>query len=148
MNDSADKDGAERAAPEGYREHALQMGYADLIGPLYRRIVDQQEWLGLRVEQRHRNRGAMAHGGLVASLADILIGRAAVKAREPRRGCLSVSLSLEYLSPAPLGCWLDGYATIDRAGGSLAVVSCRLFADGEPAAQARGVLKYLRGTGA
>lgn len=85
----------------------------------------------------------MDHGGLAASLADIILGRAAMAASTPRRGCLTANLSIDYLDSAPLGGWLEGCAVIERAGRSLSFASCRLLANGKPVATGRTVLKLL-----
>jgi uncharacterized protein (TIGR00369 family) len=129
--------------PDGYAAYPLYMGYSDLIGPLYRRMEGDTEWFGLRIEQRHANRGPMAHGGLIATLADIVIGRVALKAQQTKRGCLSINLNVDYLRNAPLGSWLTASALAERIGSSIGFVSCRIVADDELVAQARGILKYL-----
>lgn len=130
--------------PEGYEPHNLRMGYAALLGPLYRCVRGDREWLALRVEPRHANMGPMAHGGLIASLADIVMGRRTLQLQqEQRRGCLSVTLSIDYLRSAPVGSWLEAAARPERVGGSLAFISCELLADGELVAQGRSVLKYI-----
>jgi len=134
----------ETAIPAGYEPHDLRMGYAELLGPIYRCLRDEEEWLALRVAPRHANMGPMAHGGLIASLADIVMGRLTLQLqREQRRGCVSVTLSIDYLRSAPLGSWLEASARAERVGGSLAFLSCRLLADGELVAQGRSVLKYI-----
>lgn len=129
--------------PPGYEPYVRPIGFLNLIGPVYRRIDNGTEWFGLRLEAQHANQGPMAHGGLVASLADIILGRAAIVASTPKRGCLTVNLSIDYLDRAPLGCWLEGMATIERAGRNLSFASCRLLANGKPVATGRAVLKLL-----
>lgn len=131
------------SVPAGYAPHDLRMGYAELLGPVYRCLKDDAEWLGLRVAPRHANLGPMAHGGLIASLADIVMGRLTLRLQEQKRGCVSVTLNIEYLRSAPLGSWLEACATPERVGSSLAFVSCRLLADGELVALGHSVLKYL-----
>ncbi|MFT3754472.1 MAG: PaaI family thioesterase [Pseudoxanthomonas sp.] len=131
------------APPEGYAPCDLRIGFVDLIGPLQRRIVDGVEWFGLRIEPRHANRGPMAHGGLLASFADIVLGRAAMLASQPRRGCVTVNLSIDYLRSAPLGAWLETTACVERSGNSMAFLSCRILADDEVCALAHATLKYL-----
>ncbi len=129
--------------PQGYEVYPLHMGYTDLIGPLYRRTHEDAEWFGLRIEPRHANRGPMAHGGLIASLADIVVGRAAARTQDPRRGCLSIHLEVDYLRTVPIGSWFEASATPVRVGSSVGFVDCQMLADGELAAKARGILKFL-----
>jgi acyl-coenzyme A thioesterase 13 len=48
----------------------------DLIGPVHVREADGGRVFGLRIEERHRNAGGVAHGGLLATLVDYALGRA------------------------------------------------------------------------
>jgi uncharacterized protein (TIGR00369 family) len=129
--------------PEGYEPYELRVRYADYIGPFHRCVKDGVEWFALRVEPRHANGGPMAHGGMIASLADIVLGRAAVRGISPKRTCLTISLSVDYLESAPLGSWLEACAVPERIGRSIAFVKCRMMADEKHIAQARAVLKLI-----
>lgn len=131
------------AIPDDYGRYDLGMGYSDLLGPLYRAMRADEEWFGLRIEERHCNRRPMAHGGVLTSLADIVMGRLVVLQDPQQRGCLSVNLYLDFMDIAPLGCWLEAHARLERLGRQIAFTSCELRADGRLCAQGRSTLKYL-----
>jgi acyl-coenzyme A thioesterase 13 len=109
--------------PDGFTESNLRMAYSDLIGPIYCHHNKTEERLGLRVEARHCNRGRMAHGGLLMSLSDIAMGKCGLEAHNPRRGCLTVNMSYDFLMNAPLNSWLETRTKIERAGKTLAFLT-------------------------
>lgn len=138
MSDEAGDD-----APEGYL-HATHGGpYARELGPFHVLRGEAEVRLGLRVRPRHCNTAGMAHGGLVASLADLGMIHA-VSVRRERAGqarvpLSTVSLSVDYLGPAPEGCWLEIRAVVTRLGGSIAFVEGGIFADGAHVGRASAV---------
>jgi len=71
----------------------------------------------------------------VASLADLGLIHAVSHLREraglPRTPLATVSLSLDYLGPAPEGCWLEIRCEVTRLGRGLAFVEGSMTADGE-----------------
>src|SRR5512138_1314276 len=104
---SADDDAARAAAapPEGYVRATHGGPYAADLGPFFALRGEREVRLGLRVLKRHCNNAGAAHGGLVASLADLGLIHAVGVMRE-RQGhqrvpMSTVSLSVDYLGPAP-----------------------------------------------
>ena len=47
--------------------------YIDPLGPLYGKREDNTLVVGIRVEPRHCNPGDMCHGGMIMTLADMLL---------------------------------------------------------------------------
>jgi uncharacterized protein (TIGR00369 family) len=144
----AEAAGGEAPAPEGYVRATHGGPYAADLGPFYALRGEREVRLGLRVLRRHCNTAGMAHGGLVASLADLGLIHAVGVLRErqgqPRVPLSTVTLSLDYLGPAPEGCWLEARAEVTRLGGSLAFVEGTLFADGARVGRASAVFSIRR----
>ncbi|MBY0394878.1 MAG: PaaI family thioesterase [Thermoleophilia bacterium] len=119
--------------PAGYVRATHGGAFAAGIGPLFALRGEREIRLGLRVEARHCNNAGAAHGGLVASLADLglihAVGVLRERAGQPRVPISTVTLSLDYLGPAPEGSWLEIHARVTRLGGSLAFVEGTLLAD-------------------
>jgi len=132
-----------QALPPGYEPFDSRNGFVDLIGPLYCLRDGDQEVFGLRVEPRHCNTLNIAHGGLLTTFADVVVSRAASVAKTPPSYAVTVSLNTDFMAGAPLGSWLEGRAQVGRIGGSLAFVSCDIFADTVLALRASGVIKFL-----
>jgi uncharacterized protein (TIGR00369 family) len=59
--------------------------------------------LALDVVPHHLNVQGLAHGGMLATLADTAAGLAVRTKLEPGRRHVTVQLSVQYLSPAPTG---------------------------------------------
>lgn len=135
--------GGQPAVPEGFEAFERGGPYMALNGPLYRRERDGAFALGLRVERRHVNPMANLHGGMMASFCDMLLVLVAHRQSEALRAHFmpTVSLQLDYLAPAPLGCWIEGTGQLLRATRSLAFVQALVTADGQPCVRASGVLK-------
>jgi len=53
----------------------------------------------------------------------------------------TISLQIDYLAPAPLGCWIEGTAELLRATRTLVFAQGLVTADGTPCARASGVFK-------
>lgn len=135
-------------APEGYVRATHGGPFAADLGPFFVLRGEPELRLGLRVLPRHCNTAGMAHGGMVASLADLGLIHA-VGVRREREGharapMSTVSLSLDYLGPAPAGCWLEVRAEVTRIGGSLAFVEGVITADGARVGRASGVFSIRR----
>jgi uncharacterized protein (TIGR00369 family) len=80
--------------------------------------------LGLRVRPAHANRLGRAHGGLLMTLADIAVSRAAA-AQIPRGASIATAaLQISFLDSVGEGQWLEAIPSIDRIGRSLIHTSC------------------------
>src|SRR3954454_15502214 len=83
---------------EGFERFDGGADFMELVGPVYARGEGSERVLGLSVEDRHRNAGGVAHGGLLATLVDFALGRAIEADADDDQQCLSESLSTDYLS--------------------------------------------------
>lgn len=119
-------------APEGWRPMQPRSAFAGLLGPFYEPVGGDGFRRGLRIAEKHANRRGIAHGGLLASFADMLLGE--MISRSGNGPAVTARLSSDFISPALLGDWLEGEARLVRAGGSL------VFADGRLQVGKRTVL--------
>ena len=103
--------------PEGFAPFKLAMGFLAANGPLYGKWDGDRMLLGFRVEARHCNPGNVCHGGMLATFADMLLPIAARFQSKTDMGFLpTVSLTCDYLAPAPLDAWIEGRADVTTAG--------------------------------
>lgn len=133
--------------PEGFGPATHGGPYAKELGPFWSKPSETQVALGLRLQRRHCNSAGAAHGGFVATLADLGLIHAAAVMREragwPRHHLTTVSLSLDYLAPAKEGCWLEVRAEVSRLGRNLCFTEGVMLADGRRVARASGVMAVL-----
>lgn len=126
--------------PDGY----LQLGDLDqvmaAIAPVYVRRTDEGgTMLGFRIGPQHCNPRGRCHGGVWATMADVLMG--------VNVGLLSglggptISMSLDFLAAATVGQWAEGSARLLRHTERIAFVECLFTVDGEPALRASATFR-------
>lgn len=129
-------------APAGFEPFGHpHIGFVGMIGPLYIRRQDGLDIIGWRVRQAHCNAYPMAHGGMTAAFADILTSYAVYSSQEPRGEVLTISLTTDFLSAAPLGAWVEGCGKVVAMGKTVAFSTCQIHADGKLIAHASGKFK-------
>jgi uncharacterized protein (TIGR00369 family) len=128
--------------PAGFAPLRLTMGLLEVLGPLYGRWGEDRLVLGFRVERRHCNPGQVAHGGMLATFADMLLPIAARFQSTAELGFLpTVNLTCDYLAPAPLGSWVEGRADLVKTTRNLLFAQGLATANGEPVLRANGIFK-------
>lgn len=129
--------------PAGFTPSKRSSGYLDLIGPIYEAGEGANYRLGLRVDARHVNTRGTCHGALFSALADVHLGRLIALSATPRPLLVTAHLSLDYISSAPIGAWLEAVGQVDRTGKTLAHSSGRILADGKIALRCAGVFQVM-----
>lgn len=113
--------------PPGFQPLVRSGAWSSGLGALYRRIGDDGAWvIGLVVDERHLNMQGMAHGGMLATLADSALGMNIAVARGTREAQVTVSLTMDYLAGARRGDWLEAHVTVTRMGRTMAFANCDL----------------------
>ena len=129
--------------PPGFVPASHGGPYAQALGPFFSHRAEDYTALGIRVQHRHSNSMGGAHGGFVASLADLALVHAVAVAREraglPRAALSTVTLSVDFIGPPKEGCWLETRARVTRLGRSIAFTEGEMLADGKRVARVSGV---------
>ena len=79
---------------------------------------------------------------MLLALADMLIGPAVEFEMRAGRLLPTVSLSADFMAPAPLGAWVEGRAEALKMTKRLLFAQCLITADQNPALRASGVVKF------
>ena len=129
--------------PEGWSLFNLRGGYIDRNGPLFYRLDEKDGLiLGMRVEHRHCNPRGVGHGGWIMTFADMMLPMATHQHPKVGRKFLpTISLSTDFLAPAPLGAWLTGRTQVLRVTRNLVFAQGLVFADETLIARVNGVFK-------
>lgn len=129
--------------PPGFQPIEAGGPYMQNNGPLYLLHQGDVVKFGFRVERRHINPMNNLHGGMMASFCDMLLPLSVHRksAEVGQRFLPTVSLQIDYLAPAPLGCWVEGEAEPLRVTRSLVFAQGLVRADGVPCARVSGVFK-------
>ncbi len=129
--------------PAGFT--ALRLGppgsFIELNGPLFGKREGNRLVMGFRVEPRHCNPANICHGAMMLALADMLLGPGTEFEVQSGRFLPTISISADFLAPAPLHAWVEGRAESLRMTRSLLFAQCLITADGNPALRASGIAK-------
>ena len=106
--------------PEGFVPAGFSRGFLDHSGPYYLKDGQGGSIVGCRIMPQHMNYIGSAHGGVLATLADVALSLAVYVSEEPNLPVSTVTMSTSFLSAARLGEWIEAVGTIDRIGNTLA----------------------------
>ncbi len=117
---------AEFEVPEGYTALEWRRGFVRQIGPLYRRSNGAGAYtMAFRVEEHHTNGMANAHGGMLMSFADMAWGH--LVSVETSSYWVTVRLTLDFLSSARIGDWVEGASELLSREGDLFIIRGRIW---------------------
>lgn len=109
-------------------------------GPMYvRQRDDGPPILALRIAPKHLNLHGIAHGGLLAMLADTALGYVLNRARGPVPSLVTVSLTTDFAEAARLGDWVEAHVDIQRVGARMAFANVYLHVGERRILRASGV---------
>jgi acyl-coenzyme A thioesterase PaaI-like protein len=83
----------------------------------------------------------MGHGGMLSSFADIVLCLGGFEQAKVSGFFITISLTTDYLAPAPLGAWLQCRPELVRATRSMTFVQGVFTADGAPCLRANGIFR-------
>ena len=129
--------------PEGFVPLSNAGQFVSVNGPIYIRASDRS--LGFRVVPAHCNPIGICHGGWLASFLDMQLPASARHVGSLTDGFpVTVSLSLDYVSPVQVGSWVEGKATILDRKGSLIFTQGTATSSGSIIVRGSGVYKIAR----
>jgi uncharacterized protein (TIGR00369 family) len=128
--------------PDGFEPLRDAGPFADLVGPLH---AGPGGVVGVQVEDRHLNRNGTVMGGLLATLVDAALGRAIRADVGEDATTATVSLTTDFLRPAPPDAWIEAHTEVERVGGGLAFADCSVRAGERECVRARAVFAVRTG---
>ena len=93
--------------PAGFERLPEGLGFSDRLQPSYRRLEGDSVSIGLLVEQHHGNLLGICHGGVLMTLADVAAATGVHVARGVLSGNPTINLSVDFISAARLGQWIQ-----------------------------------------
>jgi len=130
-----------QAVPEGFQKLEVPDDFVALAGPLWFKVESDGLRVGLPLERRHGNPLGWAHGGLLVTVADMVMGMGSGFATGIRWPHPTVSLSSEFVRGARLGQWLEGKARISRRTVNFCFANTDLVCSGEIVLVSSGVFR-------
>lgn len=132
-------------APPGF-VHVLRAPFVNHVGPLFQAIENApgEIKLGLNVELVHTNTMGFMHGGMIATICDSAMARAAVF--KLNRRTVTLRMGMEYVDPVRKGDWLTAHGRLVGYDEEVAQTECVIRVEGEVRARGTGVFRLLRAT--
>lgn len=112
--------------PEGFVPIIMVEPFTSRIGPIYSKQTGDEIRLGFRVEKSHLNIEQVVHGGMLATVADQVIGINIAHGTGSEYDVLTMHLSVDYIGPAYLGEWVEASARLTKQGGRIRFGNCEL----------------------
>jgi uncharacterized protein (TIGR00369 family) len=127
--------------PEGFARHFRQSPVTDPWEPLWSKQDGERFILALKVSDHHCNSRGLLHGGVISALADNAMGLSCVLRAKVPVPLVTISMSIDFLSVAPLGSWLEFTATPTKIGKTTCFAAVEAVTGGKMIARATGVFQ-------
>lgn len=130
--------------PAGFEPMEPFGPFHELTGPYYqKRSPDGAHVIGLRMAEKHRNRGPGMHGGMMSMLIDNAFTWACKHAREPAQRVLTTQLSIGFIGTAEPGDWVEVHTDVVRAGRRVVFATCFVWCREKRIAQASAQFQVI-----
>jgi acyl-coenzyme A thioesterase PaaI-like protein len=146
--------------PNGFAPLRRSSPFAEANGPFYCKDENGALIFGIRIEARHCNSGGTVHGGLIATICDLALGRniglasaspeSLAKWRHeqaasslPVRKLVTINLSTDYAGYAKVGDWIEVRVEVQKIGKALAFANAYVFRGSEKIARSSAVFRDL-----
>nr|WP_315595305.1 PaaI family thioesterase [uncultured Cupriavidus sp.] len=121
--------------PEHFEPLVSTSGFIRMTGPFY--IHAAQPIVAARVGREHLNQIGIAHGGFLATLADVALG-AIVRRDLAVAAAPTVHLSVDYVGAVQVGDWVEAHVRVLKDGRNLINADCDVRVGGRVALHASG----------
>ncbi len=139
-------DGAALEPPEGFVLARRRGPFSQHNGPFYTRPDADGAEHGFFALGRHCNGLGIVHGGMLASFLDGLLGHAVVASAHST--AVTIHLSLDYLSMARAGEWVQGKALVTRKTRDVVFAEATAFVGPRKVVRATAIFKVMDRHGA
>jgi acyl-coenzyme A thioesterase PaaI-like protein len=116
--------------------------FLDHVGPVWTRTESGRLRMGVVVEEKHDNTQGRSHGGMIMTLCDEGMGRAAQAAREGER-LFTVGFECQFIAGARHGEFMEVHCEVVRSTASLVFMRSTCFVGDRVVATAAGIWKVL-----
>jgi len=129
--------------PAGFERLKRGGPYMANLGDLYCSREGGAIVIGMRILDAHTNMRGIAHGGMLASLADSALGLGLTMHCEGRQSFVTVNLSTDFVDAARPGDWVEAHVDIQKLGGRVAFANCYLQVGTKRILRASGVFAVM-----
>lgn len=115
----------------------LDVGYNAAFGRTYVNTAERK--IGFRVGPQHLNPVGSCHGGAMATFLDMQIVAAGDGPYETHKP--TISLTVDFLAPAPLGAWVEAEVSCQKATRRMVFTQALVTVDGEVVARSSAIYR-------
>ena len=130
-----------------YMHEITPSSFVNHVGPLLSRAGaskgDKVHWCAMRVEEHHVNSWNFAHGGFLATLAEIGTARACWDPDGP--ATVAIDLNVQFIAAPKLGDLIEICSWTVKRTRTLVFTSARGEVQGEPVFLATSIQKIMKG---
>lgn len=135
------------AAPDARWAELMDCGpFTTHSARLFMRTVDldsdEAARFGFRVEPHHCNLRPTCHGGMLATFADIAMARGAQVIVGIGPSMPTITMTVDFMAPAPLGEWLEASVKVDRKTRTLVFVQAIMHVGEVPVLRSSGIFRH------
>lgn len=112
--------------PDGFEPIFMVEPFTTRIGPIYSKKDGPLIQLGFLVDASHLNIERVVHGGMLSTIADQAIGINVAHANGQHNDVLTIHLSVDFISPAILGDWVETTTILSKVDGRIRFGNCEL----------------------
>lgn len=127
--------------PPGFEPHFRRSGLTDPWEPLYSKRLPDAVYIGLWAAEAHANSRGLVHGGLLSALADNAMGLSCAQVSVEPVAPVTINLTMDFISSAQLGEWIEVRPTVIKSGRNLSFVSAVVMANDRVCARANAIFK-------
>lgn len=117
--------------------------FTKLVGPIYRSQAELEKYepvrFGFRVSQQHCNPRMVCHGGMLATFLDVALACTLFELPDVSGPLPTISMTLNYLAPAPCGDWIESRVTVPKLGARLGFAQAMLIGPRGPILRGSGI---------
>lgn len=117
--------------------------FHELVGPIYYKQTEAGFTIAFPAVEKHRNKGEMVHGGMIAMLADTAITWASKYSRHPPLSVLTTNLSVSMIGKAKPGGWIEARVEVVRSGRRVVFSNCFIWVNDRCIAQATAQFQVM-----
>ncbi|MGH8785825.1 MAG: PaaI family thioesterase [Cupriavidus necator] len=129
--------------PAGFSPLETPPGFVRSLGGFY--FHDELPILGMHITADHLNSVRIAHGGLLATLADSAFGVVFKRHLGTPVPPITVNLSIDYLGAVREGDWLEAHVEVLKVGSSFVNANCLLKVGDRLVLRATGIFTVWKG---
>lgn len=127
--------------PPGFAPITHSAPFGAHTGPFFDKETEAGLVRAFRVAEKHCNQGGMAHGGMLMTFMDVVLG--VNMWRAAGRPGVTVSMATDFVAAARLGDWVEGRAEVVRQTRSLVFLRGELTTGDRTVMTATGVFQLL-----